>query len=397
MQNMIHRVKQGVAALLMAAVSAMHAAPALASYDVNIPPPASPIATQIYDLHMWIIIVCIVIFVVVFSAMFYSLLKFRKSQGAKPDVNFHESTLIEIIWTVIPFIILIGMAIPATRTVLEMKDAGNPDVTIKVTGYQWGWQYEYQQEGVVFYSNLATPWSQIGQPGAPATDKKGDNYLLEVDHPMVVPAGKKVRLLVTSNDVIHGWYVPTLGVNQYGIPGFIKDAWFTASKPGTYRGQCSQICGKLHGYMPITVNALSDADYAKWVADAKTKFAVAKPADASSEPAKVAEDPNKVWTPDELKKVGGDLYAANCAACHQADGKGNPAMKAKALDGSAVVKGPKSGLLSVVLNGRPGTLMAPFARLSDSELAAVATYARNSWSNKTGDAVMPADVKAARK
>ena len=194
---MIHRVKQGVAALLMAAVSAMHAAPALASYDVNIPPPASPIATQIYDLHMWIIIVCIVIFVVVFSAMFYSLLKFRKSQGAKPDVNFHESTLIEIIWTVIPFIILIGMAIPATRTVLEMKDAGNPDITIKVTGYQWGWQYEYQQEGVVFYSNLKTPWSQIGQPGAPATDKKGENYLLEVDHAMVVPAGKKVRLLIT--------------------------------------------------------------------------------------------------------------------------------------------------------------------------------------------------------
>lgn len=396
MQNMIHRVKQGVAALLMAAMSAMHAAPALASYDVNIPPPASPIAVQIYDLHMWIIIVCIVIFVVVFSAMFYSLLKFRKSQGAKPDVNFHESTLIEIIWTVIPFIILIGMAIPATRTVLEMKDAGNPDVTIKATGYQWGWQYEYQQEGVVFYSNLSTPWSQIGQPGTPATDKKGDNYLLEVDNAMVVPAGKKVRLLITSNDVIHGWYVPTLGVNQYGIPGFIKDAWFTATKPGTYRGQCSQICGKLHGYMPITVNAVSDADYAKWVADAKTKFAVAKP-QTDAEPVKVAEDPNKRWTPDELKKLGGDVYTANCSACHQADGKGNPAMKAKALDGSAIVKGSKSGLTAVLLNGKPNTLMASFARLSDSELAAVATYTRNSWGNKTGDAVLPADIKAARK
>jgi cytochrome c oxidase subunit II len=396
MHNMIHRVKNGVAALLLSAMGLLGSAPALASYDVNIPQPASPIASQIYNLHMWIIIVCIVIFIVVFSAMFYSLLKFRKSQGAKPDVNFHESTLIEIIWTVIPFVILIGMAIPATRTVLEMKDAGNPDITIKATGYQWGWQYEYQQEGLAFYSNLSTPWSQIGQPGAPATQEKNPNYLLEVDNPMVVPAGKKVRLLITSNDVIHGWYVPTLGVNQYGIPGFVKDAWFKADKPGVYRGQCSQICGKLHGYMPITVTALSDADYAKWVAEAKTKFAVAK-ADAPAADAKPAEDPNKVWTAEELKKAGNELYAANCAACHQADGKGNPAMKAKALDGSPIVKGAKPGLLAVVLKGKPNTLMAPFERLSDSEIAAISTHIRNSWGNKTGDAVMPADVKSARK
>ncbi len=267
MHRMIPKAMQCLAAMLAVG-------PAMASYDVNIPPSATPIAGQIYNLHLGIIIVCIVIFIVVFSAMFYSVLKFRKSKGAIADVNFHESTLIEIIWTVIPFVILIGMAIPATKTVLEMKDSSNPDLTIKVTGYQWGWQYEYQQDGVVFYSNLATPWSQIGQPGTPASVKKGENYLFEVDNPMVVPVGKKIRLLITSNDVIHGWYVPSLGVNQYAIPGFIKDAWIKIDKADKYHGQCSQICGKLHGYMPITVVAKNDADYAAWVQEAKTKFAL---------------------------------------------------------------------------------------------------------------------------
>ena len=386
------------------AFSMLAAGPVLASYDVNIPPPATPIASQIYDLHLGIIIVCIVIFVVVFGAMFYSVLKFRKSKGAIPDVNFHESTLIEIIWTVIPFLILIGMAIPATKTVLEMKDASNPDVTIKVTGYQWGWQYEYQQDGVGFYSNLATPWSQIGQPGTPATEKKDEGYLLEVDNPMVIPVGKKVRLLITSNDVIHGWYVPTLGVNQYAIPGFIKDAWIKIDKAGKYRGQCSQICGKLHGYMPITVVAKSDADYATWVKETKTKFALpsAVAANAKAEilatPAQVAvaEDPNKKFTPDELMKKGAEVYAANCAACHQPTGKGLPPAF-PALDVSKIAAGGKSGHIAIVLNGRPGTAMAPFARLSDAELAAVVTYTRNAWGNKTGDAVQPMEIKAARK
>lgn len=385
----------------LAALAALTAPFALASYDVNIPPPATGIAGEIYDLHMYILITCVVIFVVVFGAMFYSVFKFRKSQGAKPDVNFHESTLIEIIWTVIPFIILIAMAIPATKTVLAMKDTSNPDLTIKVVAYQWGWQYEYQQDGVSFYSNLSTPWTQVGQPGVQATQEKGKDYLLEVDNPMVVPAGKKVRLLITSNDVIHGWYVPQLGVNQYGIPGFIKDSWFKVDKPGTYKGQCSQICGKLHGYMPITVVVKSQADYDTWVKDAKTKFAVksetAPAAEAAPQTAALVDEPGKKWTLDELKKAGEGIYSANCAACHQADGKGNPAMKAKALDGSAVVTGAKPALFAVLLRGREGTLMASFDRLSDVELAAVATYARNNWGNKTGDVIQPADVKAARK
>lgn len=381
-------------------VFAVLSLPALAAYDVDIPPPATAIASEIYDLHYYILIVCVVIFVAVFGAMFYSIFKFRKSQGAKPDVNFHESTLIEIIWTVIPFIILIGMAIPATTTVLAMKDSSNPDLTIKVVGYQWGWQYEYQQDGVSFYSSLATPWAQVGQPGVPATQERGPNYLLEVDNPMVVPVGKKVRLLITSNDVLHGWYVPTLGVNQYGIPGFIKDSWFKVEKAGTYKGQCSQICGKLHGFMPITVEAKSPADYDAWVKEAKTKFAIPTTETPAAAPVAVAalvDEPGKKWTLDELKKAGESIYSANCAACHQADGKGNPAMKAKALDGSPLVIGAKSAQIATLLKGRPNTLMAGFDRLSDVELAAVATYSRNSWGNKVGDMVLPADIKAARK
>ena len=222
-------VKRRFAAPMLAALGS---ASAWAGYDVNILPPATPIANQIYGLHMYILYVCAVIFVIVFAMMFYSIFRFRKSVGAKPDVNFHESTLIEIIWTIIPFIILIAMAIPATKTVLDMKDTSNPDLTIKATGYQWGWRYDYSAEDFGFYSNLSTPWSQIGQPGSPATETKGKDYLLEVDNIVVVPVNKRVRLLVTSNDVIHGWYVPQLGVNQYGIPGFIKDAWFKAEKVG---------------------------------------------------------------------------------------------------------------------------------------------------------------------
>lgn len=381
----------GFAALAFALLGFM--TPALASYDVNIPPPATPISTQIYGLHMYILWICVFIFIIVFGAMFYSIFKFRKSKGAQPDVNFHESTLIEIIWTIIPFIILLAIAIPATKTVLDMKDASNPDMTIKVTGYQWGWRYDYAAEDVGFYSNLATPWSQIGQPGEKASDAKNPDYLLEVDNPLVVPVGKRVRLLVTSNDVIHGWYVPQLGVNQYGIPGFIKDVWFRADKAGTYKGQCSQICGKLHGYMPITVIVKSEADYSKWLAEAKTKWG-GKPAVAAAQP--VEEDTSKKFSLAELKAEGEKVYAANCVACHQANGKGMPPAFPP-LAGSKVVLGAASQQIDVVLNGRPGTAMQPFAKLSNTELAAVITYTKNSFGNSTGTLVQPGDVKAARK
>jgi cytochrome c oxidase subunit 2 len=343
---------------------------------------------------MYILYVCAAIFVIVFGAMFYSIFKFRKSTGAKPDVNFHESTLIEIIWTIIPFIILIAIAVPATRTVLDMKDTSNPDITIKATGFQWGWRYDYSADDFGFYSNLSTPWNQIGQPEEGASAAKGKEYLLEVDNPLVVPVGKRVRMLVTSNDVIHGWYVPQLGVNQYGIPGFIKDTWFTAEKEGTYKGQCSQICGKLHGYMPITVIVKSQADYAKWVEESKSKWG-AKVAAAATTSAAPDADANKTFTLAELKAEGEKVFSANCMACHQANGKGMPPAFPP-LSGSKVVQGPVEGQLKVVLNGRAGTAMQSFARLSDKELAAVVTYTRNSWDNKTGSVVQPSDVKAAR-
>lgn len=380
---------------ILAAVLLLWAAlPAFASYDVNIPPPATPVSAQIYGLHMYILWICVAIFVVVFGAMFYSIFKFRKSQGAKPDVNFHESTLIEIIWTVIPFIILIAIAIPAAKTVLDMKDASHPEVTVKVTAFQWGWRYDYSADDVGFYSYLKTPWSQIGQPGTKATEDKNPDYLLEVDNEMVVPVNKRVRLLVTSVDVIHGWYVPQLGVNQYGIPGFIKDAWFKAEKTGVFKGQCSQICGKLHGYMPITVRVVSEADYAKWLADAKTKWSTkVAPVAAAAAP---AEDLDKKYTLDELKGMGEKVYAANCTACHQANGKGTPPAF-PALAGSKVVLADPAKQIDTVLNGRAGTAMQPFARLSNTDLAAVITYTKNSFGNATGKVVQPADIKAARK
>jgi cytochrome c oxidase subunit 2 len=355
---------------------------AQATYDVNIPPPQTVIAHEIYGLHMYILYVCLGIFFVVFGAMFYSLYAHRKSVGHKA-AHFHEHVGVEIAWTIIPFIILALIAIPATKTVLAMKDASSPDMTIKVTGYQWKWEYDYPVEGVKFYSSLKTPHDQIGSPDTPATAAKNPDYLLEVDNPLVVPIGKKVRLLVTANDVIHGWYVPTLGVNQYGIPGFIKDAWINVISPGTYKGQCSQICGKEHGYMPITVVAKTEADYAKWVAEEKTKMAA------------LQEDPNKVWSVDELKTKGQQVYATNCAVCHQASGAGVPPAF-PALNGSKIVMGSKDGQIDILLNGK-NAMPAWAKQLKDTEIAAVITYTRSAWDNKNPENVMPADVKAARK
>ena len=394
MQKMNRSPLRSILCLGTSIMFAVLALPALASYDVNIAPPATPISAQIYGLHMYILWICAVIFVIVFGAMFYSIFKFRKSKGAKPDVNFHESTLIEIIWTIIPFFILIAIAVPATRTILDMKDTSNPDMTIKVTGFQWGWRYDYSADEMGFYSNLTTPWSQIGQPGTVATEKKGDDYLLEVDNPLVVPVGKRVRLLITSNDVIHGWYVPQLGINQYGIPGFIKDVWFKADKVGTFKGQCSQICGKLHGYMPITVIVKSDAEYAQWVEGAKTKWG------NKSAPAPVAaapdEDVTKKFTLAELKAQGEKIYAAKCVACHQPNGKGMPPAFPP-LAGSKTVLAAAEQQIKLVLTGRPNTAMQSFAQLSNTDLASVITYTKNSFGNSTGTLVQPADIKAARK
>ena len=324
---MLSKPLRASAALAASALSTV----ASADYHVDILPPVTPVQHQIYNLHWGILWVCVVIFVIVFGAMFWSLFKHRKSVGAKA-AQFHENTTIEVIWTIVPFVILIGMAYPATKTVLDMKDASGSEMSIKVTAYQWKWEYDYQQDGVKYLSHLATPRDQIEEYSKPGA-AKNENYLLEVDEPMVVPVGKKVRLLITSNDVIHGWYVPQLGVNQYGIPGFIKDAWFTIEKAGTYRGQCSQICGKEHGYMPIVVVAKEPADYAAWVKETKAKMPAPPPAPAAEAPAAAAPQGGgeKVAAAAPAGKADGKgTYDTTCMACHSTGAAGAPKLGDKA-------------------------------------------------------------------
>jgi len=354
--------------------------------QLNLQTPVTQIAEQIYSIHNLMLYICLAIFVAVFGVMFYSILKHRKSLGHKP-ATFHESTTVEILWTIVPFFIVIGMALPATKTVVAMKDTSNADVTIKATGMQWKWGYDYlkgEGEGISFLSTLSTPRTQVGAPGLAPTEARGVNYLLEVDNEVVVPVNKKIRIITTANDVIHGWTIPAFGVKQDAIPGFVRDTWFKAEKIGTYRGQCVELCGKEHAFMPIVVKVVSDADYTAWV-DAKKKEMAAK-----------ADDPSKVWTVDELKQRGESVYTANCVACHQANGKGVPGAFA-ALDGSPVVNGAKADQINILLNGKAG-MPAWKATLSDTEIAAVITYTRNSWSNKAAEnIVQPAEVLAVRK
>jgi cytochrome c oxidase subunit 2 len=378
---MIGRWMKSLAAGAMTALWTLTAA---AEARVDFQTPESPVARDVYELHLIILGICVVIFVGVFGVMLYSIIKHRKSVGHQA-AHFHENTTVEVIWTVIPLLVLVMMMIPATKTLLTMRDASSPDMTVKVTGYQWKWGYEYLQgegQGIHFYSNLSTPIEQI--EGAQA---KGKNYLLEVDHPLVVPVDKKVRILTTGADVIHSWWVPALGVKQDANPGFIRDTWFKADAPGVYRGQCAELCGKNHGFMPIVVHVVTADQYTAWVAGQKKTMAAA------------VVNPNKKWTLDELKARGAKVYAANCVACHQANGKGLPPTF-PALSGSKIVNGPKEEHIKTVLhgvvkNGTP-TAMASFARLPDVDLAAVITYERNSWDNKTGEAVTPADIKAQR-
>ena len=361
------------------AVNNMDGGPAV--HQLNFQTPVTAIAADIYVLHNWMIGICVAIFLAVFGVMFYSILKHRKSLGHK-SASFHESTTVEIAWTVVPFVIVVLMALPATKTVVAMKDTSNADITIKATGMQWKWGYDYlkgEGEGIAYLSALSTPRVQI-QGLAP----KGDNYLLEVDHPLVVPVNKKIRIVTTANDVIHAWGVPALGVKQDAIPGFVRDTWFKAEKIGTYRGNCYELCGKEHAFMPIVVNVVSEEDYAKWIVAQKSAMAAK------------SDDPNKTWTVAELAARGEKVYAANCVACHQANGKGVPGAF-PALDGSQMVNGPQDGQIAILLNGK-NAMPAWKGTLSDTEIAAVITYTRNNWSNKADDnIVQPAEVLAARK
>jgi len=353
---------------------------ALATYDVDILPPVTPTSHEAYDLHWGIMWVCVVIFFIVFGAMFWSIFQHRRSRGAKA-AQFHENTTIEVIWTIIPFLVLIGMAYPATKTMLEMKDPSGSDMTVKITAYQWRWQYEYPQEGVSFFANLSTPRDQIENYDGPGA-AKNDNYLLEVDHPLVVPTNKKIRLLITSNDVIHGWYVPQLGVNQYGIPGFIKDAWFEIEKPGIYRGQCSQICGKEHAYMPIVVDARSPEQYAAWMQQEKAKMPKPAPAAAAAEaPAQVAAAQAPGAAPAAAaaaaapgKADGKATFDGTCTVCHSTGVAGAPKFGDKAAWAPRLAQG-KATLYDHALHGKGA--MPPKggnASLSDEAVKAAVDY-----------------------
>ncbi len=351
--------------------------------QLNLHPPVTQIARDVHWLHWFMLILCVVIFVAVFGVMFYSIVKHRKSVGHKPAA-FHESVAVEIAWTVVPFIIVILMALPATKTVVAMKDTSNAELTIKATGYQWKWGYDYlkgEGEGIGFLSTLDSSHRAMSESGKPTPT---DDYLLKVDNPLVVPVDKKVRIITTANDVIHAWMVPAFGVKQDAIPGFVRDTWFRAEKIGDYYGQCAELCGKEHAYMPIHVKVVSAEDYTKWV-EGQKKAMAAK-----------ADDPAKVWALGELVQRGEKVYAANCAVCHQANGKG--AGPFKPLDGAAVVLDADKGKqISVLLNGQNKGAMPAWKQLSDTEIAAVITYTKNSWSNKTGQLVQPADIKTARK
>ena len=354
--------------------------------QLNLHPPVTKIAEEQHWLHWYIMIICIVIFLLVFGVMFYSVWKHRKSVGHKSK-ELAEPLWVEIGWTVVPFIIVIFMALPATKVLVAQKDTTNADLTIKATGYQWKWGYDYikgEGEGLGFLSTLDVAHRNLSDSGLPAGTVVPDNYLLKVDNPLVVPVGKKIRIITTANDVIHAWMVPAFGVKQDAIPGFVRDTWFRAEKTGDFYGQCAELCGKEHAYMPIHVKVVTAPEYTAWV-DAQKKLAAAK-----------ADDPSKVWDLNGLVARGEKVYNANCVACHQASGKG--AGPIKAIDGAAVVlDADKSKQIAILLNGQNNGAMPAWKQLSDTEIAAVITFTKNSWSNKTGQIVQPADITAARK
>ena len=352
---------------------------AQASWTVNMTPGVTEVSRSVFDLHMTIFWICVVIGVVVFGAMFWSMLIHRRSTGQKA-AHFHESTTVEILWTVVPLLILVVMAIPATKTLIEIYDTSESELDIQVTGYQWKWHYKYLGQDVEFFSNMSTPAAQIDNQAA-----KGEHYLLEVDQPLVVPVGTKVRFLVTAADVIHSWWVPALAVKKDAIPGFVNESWTRIEEPGIFRGQCTELCGKDHGFMPVVVEAKSKEDFAKWLAERKQAALAEK------------ELTSKEWTLDELLVRGEKAYLTNCAACHQPSGEGLPPMFPP-LKGSKIATGPAAGHIGIVVNGKPGTSMAAFGKqLSEVDLAAIITYERNAWGNKLGDMVTPKDILAFKK
>ncbi len=353
---------------------------ASSDWTLNLREGVTPISHEVYDLHMIILWIVTVIGIIVFGVMAWSIFHHRKSKGAVA-AQFHHSTFVEITWTIIPILILVAIAVPATKTLVRMEQTGDAEMTLKVTGYQWKWKYDYIEDNLSFFSNLAKSSNEARQKNSGIDPASVDNYLLEVDRPVVLPINTKIRILTTANDVIHAWWVPDLGWKRDAIPGFINDNWINIEKTGTYRGQCAELCGKDHGFMPIVIEAVSQEDYRIWLADTKQAQIDAL---ASSD---------REWTKDELMVHGKEVYDANCAACHMVDGKGTGPFPP--LDSSVIVQGPATDHVKLVLTGK--NLMPVFAsQLSDADIAAAITYERNAWGNATADVVQPADVKAAR-
>jgi len=375
---MFAKTLKGALYSLWGAVLLLGAGNSYAEYPINLTRGVTDISNKVFDLHMLIFWICVVACVLVFAVLIYSIFTHRKSKGAVA-AEFHESTTVEIIWTTIPFLVLVAMAVPATTTLLALEDTRDADMSIQVTGYQWKWKYDYLDDDISFFSVLTTPREQI-EGDAP----KDDTYLMDVDNPIVVPINKKIRFLITSNDVIHSWWVPDLGWKQDAVPGFINDAWTELTEPGTYRGKCAELCGKDHGFMPIVLVAKTQEDYDAWVEEQKGAAAAA--ADASTQ----------TLTMDELMARGETAYNTSCAACHQANGAGIPGVF-PAIAGSAIATGDVAKHIDIGVNGVAGTAMQAFGeQLSAVDLAAVITYQRNAFGNDTGDMVQPADITAAK-
>ncbi|GAB4255063.1 MAG: hypothetical protein Kow0065_02770 [Methylomicrobium sp.] len=350
-----------------------------AEYTLNLRQGVTQLSKEVYDLHMLILWICVFIGLAVFGTMFYSIYHHRKSKGHVAS-QFHESTKVEIIWTIIPTLILIGMAIPATKTMIDLDDVEDADMSIKVTGWQWKWEYEYLDNGIHFFSSLDEASNRARQLGSGVDPRSVPNYLLNVDHPLVIPTHKKIRFLFTAADVLHSWWVPDLGWKKDTIPGFINEAWTYVEKPGTYRGQCAELCGKDHGFMPIVVIAMEEADYNAWVESQKV----------NAEAEKSMAD--KEWSTDELIAKGESVYTNNCASCHMADGAGM-AGAFPALTGSSIVNGDINAQIDLVYNGK-GMMPAFGKMLSEVDFASVVTYTRNALGNSVGDSVQPSAIKS---
>ncbi len=372
-----------VLAAVIAAIWLLLAAPALTGNAINMPQGVTPQSADNYDLHMTVLWICIIIGALVYSTMFTSIVLHRKSRGHKA-AQFSHSTRAEIIWTIIPVLILVAMALPATRALIRLEDTSGAEMTIKITGFQWRWKYEYPDQGIQYISSLDAASNVARQLHSGVAPSSVDNYLLNVDHPLVLPVGKKIKILITADDVIHSWWVPDLGWKKDAIPGFINEAWTLIEEPGIYRGQCAELCGRDHGFMPIVVKALPAAEFEKWIYQ---ELAAEKSQQVDSD---------RLWSRQDLMQQGKNVYASACATCHQLNGQGlEPAFPA--LAGSTVATGPVADHIDIVMNGRAGTAMSAWrGKLTATDTAAVLTYTRNAFGNHTVDVVQPrtiADIK----